>query len=415
MAEGAARGVSDGGGRSVAGPRRILLVLGSSAGGVGTHVRSIAREFTGAGHQVIIAGPEAANEQFGFDEIAGYRQLEVPARLSFADRAGVTRLRAIIDDERPDVVHAHGFRAGLLAVLAVARTPDRPLLVTTWHNAVLGGGVRAGVLGLVERFIARRADVTLGASRDLVERAGRLGAADARLAPVAAPGRVIAAAGTDGSAGQDVSAGAAEPAGPALGTVRANLLAELGADDDAAIVLTVGRVAPQKNFGLLIDAAALLGESPQAGERPTRFVIAGGADAGELATLEQRIDKLRLPVDFLGPRDDVAALYGAADVFLLTSRWEARALVVQEAMAAGLPIVATAVGGLPELIGDAGVLIEPGPDAARDVAETLRALLSDAVRRRELGSRARERAAEFPDEAEAAAQILAVYADAVRR
>ncbi|GAB3569630.1 glycosyltransferase family 4 protein [Spelaeicoccus albus] len=389
------------------GVMRILLVLGSSAGGVGTHVKSIAGEFARAGHSVVIAGPEAANEQFGFAEVADYRRLEVPAQLSPADRRSVSELRAIIRDVRPDVVHAHGFRAALVAVLARGtRRPAGPGVVATWHNAVLGGGLRAKVLGLVERFIARRADLTLGASRDLVERALALGAPEARLMPVAAPRRVLDASG--GVGGTSGGGGAVDGAGDSA-DVRGRLRGELGVGDDTTLVLTVGRVAPQKNFGLLIDAAEMLRGTP------ARFVVAGGADAAELETLERRIDKARLPIEFLGPRTDVGDLYRASDIFLLTSHWEARALVVQEAMAAGLPVVATAVGGVPELIDDAGILVQPGDGAPSGLSDAIRQLRADPARARELGDRARERAAGFPGEAEVAAMLLAVYAEALIR
>jgi glycosyltransferase involved in cell wall biosynthesis len=87
-----------------------------------------------------------------------------------------------------------------------------------------------------------------------------------------------------------------------------------------------------------------------------------------------------------------------ADVFALTSEWEARALVVQEAMAAGLPVVATAVGGLPGLLGGTGVLVEPGdPEALADAVDEL---LGDPRRRADLARAAQERHRELPTESD---------------
>jgi glycosyltransferase involved in cell wall biosynthesis len=84
----------------------------------------------------------------------------------------------------------------------------------------------------------------------------------------------------------------------------------------------------------------------------------------------------------------------AADVFVLTSRWEARALVVQEAMAAGLPVVVTRTGGLPDLVGDTGCLVAVGDPSA--VADRVDLLLTDPENRARRGAAARARAAMWP-------------------
>ena len=129
-------------------------------------------------------------------------------------------------------------------------------------------------------------------------------------------------------------------------------------------MLTVARLAPQKNLGLVLDVAAALGD-----RRDLRFAVAG--EGPERAALAERIAAERLPVTLLGHRDDLGSLLAAADLALLTSAWEARALVAQEALLAGLPLVSTAVGGVPDLVGDAAVLVPPGDRAA--VAQAVRA------------------------------------------
>jgi glycosyltransferase involved in cell wall biosynthesis len=105
----------------------------------------------------------------------------------------------------------------------------------------------------------------------------------------------------------------------------------------------------------------------------------------------------------------VPALLAAADVVVVPSRWEARALIVQEAMQAGRPIVAARVGGIPDLTGEDGaVLVSPGdPDG---LAAAVTALLDEPVTAARLGSAARVRAATFPTPADALAGILSRYA-----
>jgi glycosyltransferase involved in cell wall biosynthesis len=118
-----------------------------------------------------------------------------------------------------------------------------------------------------------------------------------------------------------------------------------------------------------------------AGEGPERHALAALADALGVASA----------VSWLGPRDDVAALYRACDVFVLPSREEACSLALLEAMAAGAPIVATAVGGTPELARadlDASLVSPDDPDA---LAATAIALLRDRRRANALGASARRR------------------------
>ncbi|PWU47317.1 glycosyltransferase, partial [Micromonospora sp. S4605] len=162
----------------------VGLLLASSTGGVGQHVRSLAAGLTAAGVRVLVCGPAATQEQFDFTGAgARFHPVEIPASPTPADARAVAALRRALGAEPVDVLHAHGLRAGLVAVLARPAVP----VVVTWHNAVLAGGLRGGLSRLVERIVARGARVTLGASADLVARAAELGAADARLAPVAAP------------------------------------------------------------------------------------------------------------------------------------------------------------------------------------------------------------------------------------
>ncbi|PWR11171.1 glycosyltransferase [Micromonospora sicca] len=357
-------------------PGSVAVVLASSTGGVGQHVRSIARGLTAAGATVLVCGPAATQDQFDFTGVgARFTPVEIPASPTPADGRAVAALRRALADTPVEVVHAHGLRAGLVAALARPAVP----LVVTWHNAVLAGGLRGRLSRLAERIVARSARVALGASADLVERAAALGATDARLAPVAAP--VL----------------------PAPRRRRAAVRAEFGVAADRPLILSVGRLHPQKRYDVLIDAAARWRTRTPA----PAVVIAGSGPA--YLQLAARISTARAPVTLLGHRTDVADLLAGADLAVVTSDWEARQLFAQEALHAGVPLVATAVGGLPELVGDAAVLVPPGDVDAVDAA--VRELLDDDARRADLGRRGAARAATWPTEADTVAGLADLYAE----
>ena len=387
---------------------RIVYVIGTSTGGVGTHVRALARDVAAAGNEVGVIGPAETDEHFGFSALPGVRfaALDIGTGVDPRDTVLVARLRRILRGFGPDVVHAHGFRAGLLAYLATRLLRPRPRFIVSLHNRASGTGVRGSVETGIERLLARGADLTLAASTDLVVRAHELGARDARFAPAAAPAvRTVTAA--------------------EAAATRRVLAAQFGFSEGAVIVLAVGRVAPQKNYGMLVRALARLGADADradagadgaeaAGRREIVVLVAGAADETVLADIRAQYAEAAaasaLPaLHFLGARQDIAELGAAADIYVLTSVWEARALVLQEALITGQPIVATATGGTPELVADAGVLIDSDDDAA--LAEAIRTLAADPALREELGERARHRGRELPDEAAVAAELLAVYAE----
>jgi glycosyltransferase involved in cell wall biosynthesis len=252
-------------------------------------------------------------------------------------------------------------------------------VVVTWHNAVLAGGVRGRLSRLAERVVARSVRVALGASTDLVQRARDLGATRARLAPVAAP------------------------ALPAPARRRAAVRAEVGVTGERPLVLSVGRLHPQKRYDVLIDAAARWRLRD-----PAPVVVVAGSGPAYLP-LAARISAARAPVTLLGHRTDVADLLAGADLAVVTSDWEARQLFAQEALRAGVPLVATAVGGLPELVGEAALLVPAGDVDAVDAA--VRSLLDDPALRADLAARGRARAATWPTEADTVADLAALYAE----
>jgi len=352
----------------------VALVLASSTGGVGQHVASLSRGLVAGGATVTVCGPAATEEQFRFSAGgARFEAVEIPPNPRVTDARAVGELRRAIGPA--DVVHAHGLRAGFVAALCRPRPP----LVVTWHNAVIATGLRGTASRLAARAVARAARVTLGASEDLVETATEFGARDARLSPVAAP--VL----------------------PPPRRMRAAVRAEFGVTGDRPLVLSVGRLHPQKRYDVLIDAAARW----RALDRPPVVVIAGTGPA--YMPLAARISELRAPVTLLGHRDDIADLLAGADLAVVTSDWEARQLFAQEALRAGTPLVTTAVGGVPALVGDAARLVPPDDVDAIDAA--VRELLADPELRAGYARRGPEQADTWPDEADTVEAVQAVYAE----
>ena len=319
-----------------------------------------------------MCAPQSVEDAFGFTALgARFEPVPIGKGWRFFDPRTGRSLRAALVDT--DLVHAHGLRPGIAA--ASARRPDQRLVVT-WHNAVLGSPPRRRLLVRRERVVAKRADLLLGASQDLVDRARELGARDARLTMLPAPQLA--------------------PTSHSRDEVRSQL--GIGTEP---VVLTVARLVPQKRLDVLVDAAASLA---RADVDVVFLVVGGGRLHGELS---ERIDRSNAPVRLLGERDDVADLLEAADVFALSSEWEARSFAVQEAMVSGCPVVVPAVGGLTELVAEAGILVRPNDP--RSLAAGIRQLVEDPARRAGLSTAARERAAMWPDEGSVINQTVERY------
>ncbi len=181
--------------------------------------------------------------------------------------------------------------------------------------------------------------------------------------------------------------------------------AELGALDTTLVVGAVGALTPEKGRLHLLEAFALLDPA----RRDARLVLLGDGPLRE--ALEARAHGLAIAdhVHFLGFRDDVATWLSALDVFVAPSESEGLSLSLMQAMAAGLPVVASAVGGMPEVVGPdgAGRLVPPADVA--ELSAALAELSEEAALREALGRAARARAeAEFSHHV-AATQTAALY------
>lgn len=356
-----------------------VQVLGGGTAGTGTHVRSLAAGLVARGVRVTVCAPASTEARYDF---TGTGARFVPTRTR-TDPEAAAALRRVCDDA--DLVHAHGLRAGLLSVLALGARQRRTPLVVTWHTRGTSEGARARLMRLLERRVARAAAVVLGTSTDLVDRARRRGARDARLAPVAVPAP-------------------AQPRGSMRGTAEERLRHKAHAEVGAVgrpLVLSVGRLARFQGYHTALTAT----RSWRHLDPPPLLALIG--EGPERAVLQQRIDAEDLPVLLLGQRDDADRLLAGSDIVLLPSRWEARSVLAQQALHEGVPLVATAVGAVPELVGS-GALLVPYGDAEALSAAVVR-LVEDPEEGAALARRGLEQAATWPDENDTVAHVLGVY------
>lgn len=369
---------------------RIAYVLATTAGGTGRHVVMLATGCAEAGSQVSVFGPAGIGPMLAASpgSSPAFEVMPIGTRpRPGKDAAAVRRLREALRRAAPAVVHAHGLRAGALTALALRPLSGSPwpagkpaALVVTMHNAAPSTASAAAVYGTLERLVARRADVVLCVSADLIARMRRLGAREVGLAVVPAP-----AAGSGATPAAD----------------QAQAAADAFAADGRPVVLAAGRLTTQKGMATLVAAAARWRtRQPE----PVLVVAGSGPLAGSLA---RQAAEFGVDVRFLGWRDDTAALIAAADVFVLPSRWEGQSLVLQEALRAGRPIVATDVGGVREITADAALLVSPGDPQA--LASAVLRVLDDAELSAELSMAAAARSRELPDEAAAIAAAMALY------
>jgi glycosyltransferase involved in cell wall biosynthesis len=357
---------------------RIAYVIATTTGGTGRHVAMLAEGCAAHGMTVAVFGPEATRQAF---PAVGFAPVEIGNRpRPLRDMAAVRRVRALAADFAPDVVHAHGLRAGAAAALALRRMDPahRPALQVTVHNAAPAAAPSRAVYKTLERRVARHADAVLCVSSDLAFRMRRAGARQVALALVVAP-----------------------PADPPSAEEIAKVRAEIDAQG-RPVLLAAGRLARQKGFDVLLEALiGLRSRDPE----PVLVLAGDGPMAGPLASLCREAD---LSVRLLRQRADIPALLGAADAVVVPSIWEGQPLIVQEALRAGRPIVASRVGGIPELTGeDAALLIRPGDPYALGAA--IAAVLGDPSVAESLAAAARARARILPSPADAVRAAMASY------
>lgn len=318
----------------------VFIITSLAYGGAETQLVQLAGRLKSRRWNVRVVSmipPQAFVEEFGK---VGIPVHSLDMRRGVPDPRALFRLAAILRRERPQVVHSHMVHANLLARLArpIARVP---VLVCTAHNIYEGGRLRE----LAYRFSDPLCDLTTQVSRAGLERSVRVGAV---------PGHRIRFFPN----GVDAAHFRPDPA--ARQRIRDEL--DIG---DAFAWLAVGRYEKNKDYPNMLRAFAR-----QRREREGLLLIAGNGSlrgdaeqlAGELGVADW--------VKFLGIRKDVPGLMNAADAYLMSSAWEGMPIVLLEASATGLPVVATDVGGNREVVleGRSGFLVPSGDPEALSAA-----------------------------------------------
>lgn len=335
--------------------RIVHVVQGLGIGGQERLVIALSQELARRGHEPAIVALSPGGELR--DEAKGLRVYVVP-RAEGLSR--VPRLVRLLQLERADVVHTHNLvpllHAMPAALLArVARRVHTKHGVDRYHRAALW----------TARALVRATHAVVAVSpqtADVARSKERVPERRLRVIRNGIPLRTFH---------PDVRAGA-------------RVRAELGIAPDAFVVGSVGRLVAEKDYPLLVRSVAhLLSER-------VRLVIVGDGDAR--AEIERAVPHSRSRyVTLTGARRDVPALLASFDLFALSSRTEGLPLAVPEAMACAVPVVATAVGGLPSAVPPScGVLVRAGDEA--ELARTIGALVHDVSRARALGEAARSHA-----------------------
>lgn len=291
----------------------------------------------------------------------------------FHDARALLRLTRLARRFRPDIVHTHTAKAGFLGRQAALAVRPRPAIVHTYHGHVLEGYFGAAKSRLyleLERALARVSDRLIGVSQATVDDLVRLGVAPAERFSVLPLGLDLAPLAV-----------------PDNGELRSASREELGVGEGEVLLIFVGRVVPIKRLDVLLRALARArGSDPR-----IRLALVG--DGEERPVLERQATELGIAGDvlFLGYRRELRPLFSAADVAVLSSDNEGTPVSLIEAAAAGLPAVATEVGGVREVVGDDTGILAPREDVAA-LADALLAMAGDEARRSSCGRAARRRA-----------------------
>jgi len=342
---------------------RIVYVLTTLAvGGTERQVLAIARRMAARGHAValLVLTPHEADDCATTLDVVHLDIRKTAASVI----AGVRRAAGFLRAFRPDVIHSHNFHGNMLA--RMLRLFCRNVrLISTIHNVYEGGRWRMLAYRLTDGLVDR----TTAVSAAVAQRYGQLKAVAKNKCVVI-------------TNGIETDAFVPEP------ERRAAMRAQMGVAEEF-VWLWVGRNAPAKDIPNLLGAFATAWRTaPQ-----MQLWMAGFSQALSDAAANARITvppEALQRVRHLGIRSDIPALLDAADAFVLASAWEGMPLAVGEAMAMEKPVVATDVGGVRELVGDAGVLV-PAKDANALAEAMLKVTRLPEEPRFEMGRSGRER------------------------
>ena len=348
-------------------PAKVMLVaIGLGVGGTETHIVELASRLDRSRFTVTVCALKSGGTMAQELEKRGVRVLSLDGTGKLDARV-IMRLFKLLRAEQPDVVQAFLFWANV-AARACGRILRAFPVISSYHDEIVSEG---WLVRLVDRLTLTWTDCIVCCSgavgRSVVSRIG---------------GKIEHF--TFIPFGVDIDQ--FEPA--AAATRR-----ELGLRDGQKVIGTVCRlVEPKKGLRILLQAMAVLAK--RYGQPPCQLLIVGdGPSRHELELLREQLG-LSSWVVFAGSRRDIPRVLHAVDAFVLPSLYEGFGIAILEAMAAGKPVIATAVGGIPEFVlsGETGLLVEPGNVEA--LADAIDRLLSHPQQARTMGAKGRIRAGE---------------------
>ena len=366
-------------GRSPSRPRVLQLLATGTAGGAQESAISLLLGLDRSRYEV---------EAVSLTDGAAVRRLHsagvAVTVLGGPDDAVVAALAAHLRRRETDLLHAHMFRAELIGVRA-AEAAETPVVVATVHSSRIRSPSDVAALAAVTPFIDRLIAPS-GSIAAKVRREGR-GAANITVVPN----------------GVDLDRFASGSAA----TARTAMRRSLGIPADAFLIGVVARLEPEKGHGYLLNALpAITAVVPHA-----LLLVVGNGSQGDALRAQARAlpPPARDRIRFTGGRTDVAALTAALDVAVLPSLREAQGIAILEAMAAGRPVVASAVGGIPEVVRDGvDALLVPPADSASLARALIRLARLPRLRAR-LGAAGRRRVEEEYSVAASTRRIEAIY------
>ena len=343
--------------------RVLFLSTSMGMGGADKLLLTAAQEMRSRGHEVLIASLTPLGPMGLEARSMGIPTESLEMRRGFPDPRGLVRVVHLTRSWRPDVVHSHMIHANLMA-RALRLPVPLPALISTIHNIYEGGPAWMAAYRLTNSLVDQMTIVSQAAADRFVTESiipkGLL-----RVLPN----------GLDITPFQNVPAGARE-----------SLRRSMGLDGEFAW-LAVGRFEVAKDYPNMLRAFAKVRELD---DRAVLLLVGHGSLQDEAESLSRDLG-LASTVRFLGVRNDVPELMSAADGYVLSSAWEGMPIVLLEAAAAGLPIVATVAGGNHEVVSDelSGFLVPPRDSNALSRA-MLRLMGLPEAQRRGMGERGRE-------------------------
>lgn len=346
---------------------RVLLIHQPVDGGVARHIADLVASLPARGMEVVVAGPGmpaailagSAADVPVTHELLGMSRAVAPRD----DVRAVRVLSSIVRRVRPDLIHAHSSKAGAIARIIRTLHPRLPVLYTPHGYAMNGFFERAA-----ERVAYREVERVLAV---VTSRVIAVCEAEARLARLVTPSNRV----------RVVHNGIA-PAGDGPSDERVRALRERG-----PVVCTVSQLRPGKGLETLLAAWSVLVEAHPGAQ----LAVVGGGELAPSLAAQARAAGIAGSVHWLGEHSDPLSALRAADVFVLPSWAEAFPYAVLEAMSLGIPVVASAVGGIGEALVDraSGLLVPPRQPHA--LAAALTEVVSDSRLGRRLGTAARQR------------------------